>query len=348
MADLAQRFDDNPLITPQDVPPSREGLEVACVLNPGAFRFQGRTGLLMRVAERPPQKPDAVSTLIHDPESADGVRVVEAQKDDPGLSQDDPRLFFYNGIQYLTTLSHLRLAWSEDETRFQVEPAPALQGQGPYEVFGLEDGRVTALEGAFYVTCSAVSRNGCGVGLSRTQDFETFEPLGLALPPDNKDGALFEEKVGGRYWCLHRPMSKWGLRIWTATSPDLRHWGDYTCIASPRPGMWDEERVGGGAAPVKTEAGWLEIYHGADRKGRYCLGALLLALDDPNCVLARSHDPIMEPNQPYEQEGFYGNCVFTNGHVVDGDTLTLYYGASDSVICGATLSIREVLDSLDA
>jgi len=110
--------------------------------------------------------------------------------------------------------------------------------------------------------------------------------------------------------------------------------------------MWDSQRVGAGAAPVRTEAGWLEIYHGADHNSRYCLGALLLDLEEPWKVLARSREPIMEPTADYEQTGFFGQVVFSNGHVRDADRLTVYYGACDSVICGADFSIAEILQSL--
>jgi len=110
--------------------------------------------------------------------------------------------------------------------------------------------------------------------------------------------------------------------------------------------MWDSERIGAGAAPIKTSEGWLEIYHGANDDHRYCLGALLLDLHDPSHVIARSEQPIMEPTEDYELNGFFGNVVFTNGHIVVEDTITLYYGASDEVICGAELSIKEILQSL--
>jgi predicted GH43/DUF377 family glycosyl hydrolase len=95
-----------------------------------------------------------------------------------------------------------------------------------------------------------------------------------------------------------------------------------------------------------TDKGWLEIYHGADEQNRYCLGALLLDAENPAKVLARTADPIMEPNMEYEKNGFFGNVVFTNGHIVDGDKLTIYYGASDEVICGARFSIEEILTRL--
>ncbi len=90
----------------------------------------------------------------------------------------------------------------------------------------------------------------------------------------------------------------------------------------------------------------MEIYHGATKENRYCLGALLLDLNEPWRVLARSETPIMEPSTPYEKEGFFGQVIFTNGHLVDGDHLTVYYGAADSVICAAHFSIRSILQSL--
>jgi predicted GH43/DUF377 family glycosyl hydrolase len=172
----------------------------------------------------------------------------------------------------------------------------------------------------------------------------------MILPPHNKDCAIFEEKVGGRFFMLHRPSSLFvgGNYIWVASSPDGLHWGDHRCVLRTRPGRWDCARVGAGAAPIKTERGWLEIYHGADENDRYGLGACLLDLEDPSRVLAVTDEPLMRPLEPYEQSGFFGQVVFTNGQVLDadGDTLTLYYGAADEFVCGAQLSLREIFPLL--
>lgn len=346
--DMANRFEQNPLITPADVPPSIDGATVECVLNPGAFIFEGKVFLLMRVAERLSQTEKTVSTFVCDATQPNGVRLVEFAMDDPKLQYDDPRVFSYDGRRYLTTLSHLRLAESEGGTAFTIHDAPLLRGTGPYETYGVEDSRVTQIGGTYYLTYSAVSDHGAGVGLQATRDWQNFMHMGMMLPPFNKDCTVFEEKINGMYWCMHRPIvESWdALHIWMASSPDLRYWGDNRCLARTRPGQWDSERIGAGAAPIRTDKGWLEIYHGADCESRYCLGALLLDLDDPTQVIARSEDPIMEPVAPYEQKGFLGNVVFTNGHVVDGDTVTIYYGASDSVICGATLSVSDILGTL--
>src|SRR5690606_34177180 len=134
----------------------------------------------------------------------------------------------------------------------------------------------------------------------------------------NKDCALFEQQVGGWYYMLHRPSSVFlgGNYIWLARSPDLLHWGGHVCIAETREGKWDSERIGAGAPPILTSEGWLGIYHGADKDQRYCLGALLLDRGNPARVLARSEEPIMEPLAGYEQTGFFGNVVFTNGHLI--------------------------------
>jgi predicted GH43/DUF377 family glycosyl hydrolase len=224
-------------------------------------------------------------------------------------------------------------------------------GQGELESYGIEDCRVVQIGETYYLTYTQVSPHGVGVGLRSTRDWSNFQQHGMILPPHNKDCAIFSEKIGGRYYALHRPSSPLlgGNFIWIAESPDLEHWGNHRCLAHTRKGMWDSARVGAGGAPIRTPQGWLEIYHGASvDPPRYCLGGLLLDLDEPWKVLARSREPIMEPIADYEQAGFVGNVVFSNGHLVDGDRVTIYYGASDSVICGATFSIGEILTSLSA
>ena len=118
-------------------------------------------------------------------------------------------------------------------------------------------------------------------------------------------------------------------------------------MAVTRPGKWDSARIGAGAASIRTDRGWLAIYHGATADHRYCLGALLLDLNNPAHVLARSQNSLMEPVADYEQKGFFGNVVFMNGHVMEGGKIILYYGATDAVICGARLMLGDVLESLN-
>jgi predicted GH43/DUF377 family glycosyl hydrolase len=239
---------------------------------------------------------------------------------------------------------------SEDgENFYEPKDVPSIiKGSGKYETFGIEDCRVSNVDGVYLLTYTQVSELGVGVGLRLTENWVDFKFSGMIFPPHNKDCAIFEEKIADDYYCLHRPsgIGLGGNFLWIASSNDLIHWGQYECIMTTRPGMWDSERIGAGTAPIKTSQGWLEIYHGADDNSRYCLGAVLLDLENPSVVLARSDDPIFEPVAEYEREGFYGNVVFTNGHIVDGDNITLYYGASDEVICGANFSIQAILANI--
>jgi len=346
MADLAQRFSQNPLLSPSQVTPSQPGLKVECLLNPGVFQLEGKTHLLIRTAER----PQAPVGEVHVPMMENGrLKIIKWSAGDPLLNTSDPREFKYAGEGYLSTLSHLRLYVSDDGVRFFPAPQGDLFGNGILETFGIEDGRVTTFEdGRFFLTYTAVSSWGYGVGLRETVDWRAFAEHGMIISPSNKDAAIFERKVGGQYACLHRPSGVivGGHFIWIGFSDDLVHWGEHRPVAKTRPGKWDGQRIGAGAAPIYTEQGWLEIYHGADQNSRYCLGALLLDLNEPWKVIARSEEPIMEPREEYEVNGFFGKVIFTNGHLVDGDALTIYYGASDSVICGARLSVREILKSL--
>lgn len=346
MKDIAKRFADNPLLSPIDIPASREGLEITCLLNPGVFQYENKTWLVVRVAERPKQKDNIISFPILT--ETGSIQIIEIAKNDPELIATDARVINYKGVDYLTTLSHLRLLCSEDGHNFyEPENYPSLVGEGMLETFGIEDCRVAEIEGTYYLTFTSVSDNGVGVGLRTTTDWKNFTKHGMILPAHNKDCAIFEEKINGLFYALHRPSSVdiGGNYIWIASSPDGIHWGNHQCIIKTRKGLWDSKRVGAGAAPIKTEKGWLEIYHGANENHQYCLGAFLMDLKDPSKVIARTIEPIMVPTTEYELSGFFGNVVFTNGHIVepDGDTLTMYYGASDEFVCGAQFSIKEIL-----
>ncbi|MDX9882238.1 MAG: glycoside hydrolase family 130 protein [Prolixibacteraceae bacterium] len=343
-----ERFQENPILSPQQISPSKKELKVECILNPGVFEFQNKTWLLLRVAESAASREGVVTfPLMNEKGEIDVIEIDIADKD---LDISDPRVLNYKGADYLTTISHFRLLSSNDGVHFKEEPDfPPIFGNGESERYGIEDCRVTQIGDSYYLTYTAVSSQGVGVGMMSTKNWKDFTRYGLILPPHNKDCTLFDEKINGKYYMLHRPSSPeiGGNYIWIAESEDLIHWGKHKCIAQTRTGMWDSVRVGAGASPVKTKYGWLEVYHGANEKNRYCLGAILLDLDDPSKVLARSVTPVMEPKESYEMKGFFGEVIFTNGHVRKGDNLTVYYGAADSVICGANISITSILKSLN-
>ncbi len=345
---MAERFSNNPIITTNDIKPSQEGLRVECVLNPGVFQFDEKTWLLLRVAERPLQKEGMISFPILRNDGS--MEIMEFEKNNPDVDLSDARMVGYKNKTYLSTISHLRLVCSEDGVHFyEPENFPSkILGKGNLETFGIEDCRVSFINDMYYLTYTQVSEHGVGVGLMHTVDWKNFYREGMILPPHNKDCALFEEKINDKYYCFHRPsgIALGGNFIWVSSSKDLIHWGHHECILHTRDGWWDCARVGAGASPIKTSEGWLELYHGADHHNRYGIGAILLELNDPTKVIARSHHPILEPSADYELTGFFGNVVFTNGHLVNGDVITMYYGASDEVICGATFSIKQILSDL--
>lgn len=349
MNDIAKRFAENPLLSPADLKASRPGLEITCLLNPGVFTFRQKTWLIVRVAERPAQEDNIISFPIL---AEDGkINIIAIDKNDPELDASDARVINYKGVDYLTTLSHLRLLCSDDGIKFyEPEGYPFLVGEGMLQAFGIEDCRVCFLDNKYYLTFTAVSGNGVGVGLRTTTDWKNFESHGMILPPHNKDCAIFEEKINGLYYALHRPSSVdiGGNYIWLTSSPDGLHWGNHQCLIKTRAGAWDSARVGAGAAPIKTSMGWLGIYHGANEKNQYCLGAFLMDLAYPAKVLARTEIPIMIPTAAYETSGFFGHVVFTNGHTIgtDADTITVYYGAADEYVCAAYFSLKEILSLL--
>jgi predicted GH43/DUF377 family glycosyl hydrolase len=135
--------------------------------------------------------------------------------------------------------------------------------------------------------------------------------------------------------------------MWIAESPDLCCWGNHRCLMAPLANCWDEIKIGAGAAPFRTPDGWLEIYHGADRNNRYSLGAVLLDGQEPWKVIARTEKPILQPQAGYECEGFFGNVVFTCGLLCEDDRLRIYYGAADTTICYAELSLEDIVESLN-
>jgi beta-1,2-mannobiose phosphorylase / 1,2-beta-oligomannan phosphorylase len=283
-------------------------------------------------------------------------------RDLPGLDLSDPRTIRYRDTaggfapgsdeftDYLAHISHLRVARSPDGVTFTIDPEPALQAGTQLEEYGVEDPRVTLIDGVFHITYVGASRLGITTSRLTTTDFRSFTRHGTIFHPDQKDVVLFPEKIGGSYVAFTRPMpGSFGrvLGLWLADSQDLAHWGNHRPVALPRHGMWDEMRIGAGLTPIQVDGGWLELYHGADRTNRYGMGALLLDEGDPSKIIARTQRPLLVPEADYEQEGFFHDVVFPSGHVeLEGGQIRLYYGAADSVLGAADVAIDDILSAL--
>jgi len=343
------RYENNPVISPENVEPSREDFEVIGVFNPAVTRCADEIILLARVAERPASTEKIVVLAPYYNIKKRDIDVIRFSKDDASIDFSDPRLVKTAEGTYLTSLSHLRVAKSKDGKNFEICNKPSIFATNEYESFGLEDARITAIDGTFYITYVAVSKYGVTTALASTEDFKDFKRHGIIFCPENKDVAIFPEKINGSFYALHRPASPlFGKNeLWIAESPDLIHWGNHRYLMGPTTGGWNEAKIGTGAVPIRTDAGWLEIYHGADRHNRYCLGAVLLDGRQPWKILARSEKPIFEPEADYEQAGFFGNVVFCCGLLAEDGRLNIYYGAADTSICYAQISIEQVLKNFN-
>jgi predicted GH43/DUF377 family glycosyl hydrolase len=257
-------------------------------------------------------------------------------------------------------LSHLTAALSRDgvsDWRFDPFPTLAADPQHhPEEIWGIEDPRITRIDtlDLWAVVYTAYSRGGPLVSLATTRDFKIFDRKGVVMPPEDKDAALFPVQFNGRWAMLHRPVPGFagvGAHIWISFSPDMKHWGDHQILIPARKGgWWDANKVGLSPPPLRTEKGWLILYHGVRNTAGGCiyrLGLALLDLENPTRLLARSDEWVFSPEENYEMIGDVDKVVFPCGWTADGDDLRLYYGGADKCIALATAKISELLDWLE-
>lgn len=348
-----ERFSNNPFITPSDIKPLHQGFEVVGTFNAGVAVYKEEILLLLRVAERPISEEDNVIKIPVYDSLKKSVNIYSFDRQNHLYDFEDPRMIRnkdkLDSFVYLTSLSYIRIARSKDGHQFTIDDKAFLYPFNDYQTYGIEDARCTKIGDDYYINFSSVSPVGVCDSLVRTKDFNAYEDLGNIFAPENKDVLIFPEKINGKYYALHRPSLKsiGNYDIWIASSPDLQNWGNHEHLLSVREDSWESGRIGGGLVPIKTDQGWLVIYHGATPEYRYCMGAALLDLDDPTIVLKRSKKPIMEPDAPYEKNGFFGDVVFGCGGIVEGDQLTMYYGVADTSMAGCTLSIQAILRQLD-
>lgn len=259
----------------------------------------------------------------------------------------------------------LLTASSSDGVDFEISSRPVhfrgIEKVGE-PVFHCYDPRITALDHTYYIMFAMDMEGRCELGLGRTDDFETFDFMGIVSREDTRNGVLFPEKVGGRYLRLDRPnKSQWtggantGDTIVLSESADLLEWTSVGPVASGRLHYWDEF-IGPGPPPIKTRDGWLQIYHGVATHlgtGIYQAGVMLLDLDEPNKVVARGRYNILEPREIYELVGQVPNVVFPGGAVVEkidsggfalpDSPVLVYYGAADTSVCLARASIAQLV-----
>jgi predicted GH43/DUF377 family glycosyl hydrolase len=236
-----------------------------------------------------------------------------------------------------------------------------------YKIFHVYDPRITRIDDDYYITVAIDTDQGCRVGLVRTSDFSNYAFLGIPFDGDSRNAVLFPEKIDNRYVMMHRPNRTrlesgvaTGRAIELAVSDNLMEWESRGLVMEGRFHYWDE-LIGSGPPPLKTRRGWLHVYHGVAThfasSNIYQAGVVLLDLEHPERVIARSRCNVLEPRELYEQVGQVPNVVFPSGLVparvdsdgfaAEGTELYLYYGAADTSVCLATTTVGELLEACD-
>ena len=341
------------LLRPSDFGPSQDDLEVIGTFNPGAVAFQGGVVILVRVAERAKERRAGHTALPRWDSRLQRV-VIDWERNNE-LTPVDVRVVRSNrnGLVRLTFISHLRVLHSHDGKTIDSIAGAHFAPETELEEFGVEDPRITPIDGTFYFTYVAVSRHGAATALASTKDFHSFLRHGIVFPPENKDVVLFPEKIEGHYLALHRPNAATPFtkpEMWLASSPDLTHWGQHQHFLGGS-AAWDIGRIGAGTPPMRLPEGWLEIYHGNNRRqedsgiGEYSGGLLLLDGQQPQRIIAAAGQVFLAEND-YERQGFVPNVVFPTGIVQQGANLLIYYGAADTCSAMVEFSVVDILNLL--
>ena len=272
------------------------------------------------------------------------------------LNEQIHLLYRAQGDDMVSRLGLARLGKADAVVERSSDPVFAPDPSSEYEVLGVEDPRVTKIGDKYYILYTAASHYPeivefdkahkrpehwrVRVSLAYTRDFHSFTRYGVVIGHiDSKDAALFPELINDNYLMVHRVIPHARLAI----ASDARNYKERGPLFWPRPGMWDSKRIGMGAPPIKTPYGWLLFYHGVGDNNVYRLGLALLDLHNPAIVLGRSSEPVLEPEETYEKEGFIPNVVFACGAIETNQEYLVYYGGADSVVGLATISKEVIL-----
>ena len=316
----------NPVLSAKDVP-----YDASLVFNAGVAKWHGRYVMLFR------------NDYGH---TEQGWREIHATGKWPHLS------------------TNIGIATSADGVHWEVGPKPVFQMRDE-EILRVYDPRLAVVEGRPVLCFAMDTRHGLRGGVATTDDFEKFDIMSLSVP-DDRNMAMFPERIGGRYVRLERPMPVYSrgaveaFDIWLSESPDLRFWGESRLVLGAESVPFANSKIGPAAPPVKTPRGWLATFHAVRRSERdlysweggwrkeYLAGLMLLDLEDPSKVVGMSREPLMVPETDYETKGFRGNVIFPGGMILEDDgEVKIYYGAADTVECLATAQLADLLATVE-
>jgi beta-1,4-mannooligosaccharide/beta-1,4-mannosyl-N-acetylglucosamine phosphorylase len=273
----------------------------------------------------------------------------------PGAIKVDDKYLLMLRVQLRSRVTVMMMAQSDDGINFSIDKTPInFQGIENLDeaIYHVYDPRITKVENGYFVMFAMDLESGCKLGLAFSTDMKEFEFVDVVSDDDNRNGVMFPEKIGGQYFRLDRPnqLDVGGVRsgdgIWLSISEDSIEWQPIQEVAEGNWRFWDE-LIGAGPPPVKTDKGWLLVYHGVATHYQpiYQVGVMLLDLEDPTKVIARGKQNILEPRELYETVGQVPNVVFPTGMIVEDERVLIYYGAADTSVCVAETTIEELINA---
>ena len=356
------------LLRPEHFTPSFPEWKIDGVLNPSAVRLPNeKVVLFVRVMESPFAHTD---DTLHCPviiSKEEYKATSEAVGKGEIATRDRNVIYLRNGTCRLMNISHFRkVVLSKDGFEIEhISNSPDFTGTPDDGDYGIEDPRIVKIGKRYVMTYVSVSRKeGVSSSLAISNDLKKWERKGVIFQEQNKDAVIFPEKIGGMYVALNRPEVFYEFHrpaIWISYSPDLIYWGREKSLLLPRGKSWESERLGAGPPPLKTDKGWLLLYHGVKKTKNafdggdiytYSVGGTLLDIKNPERVIARSSKrrPLFSAIKEYERMlGENKRVVFPTGMIYDIDKryLLIYSGAGDRFVSVQRILLKDILSQLE-
>lgn len=369
--------DDKVLLGPKDIKPSSDKFEVLGALNPGALRLpDGKILLYVRVIEKLKKFED--EKYLYSPRFSgkDKFEIkIDKFKKSSTESNTDFDFSFKDGTKRLTYISHLRRVLLDEEgfKVLEIDQKPSFYGLNSNAELGVEDPRITKIGKLYYMTYVGLSREeGISTCLAVSDDGYAWERKGIIFGEQDKDVVIFPERVNGKYIAFDRPEGNFQFappHIWVAYSKDLQYWGKLKGVFFSKKHI-DFSRSGAGPPPIKTDRGWLFIFHGVTRlKPRhflldikklfgmkepegaevYAVWAALLDSKNPRKVLERTHAPIIFPRKAVKTSFEGKQVIFPTGMIEDksGKDVLLYCGEGDIYTTVLKIRTEDIFEALD-
>lgn len=349
------------LITPAQVPPFRDDLKVIGAFNPGATIVDGRLVLIVRVAVTPTEERPGHFAWLRFVEGHLEIEWLRCELFDCDDSRVMRRLS--DGRVVLSSVSYFQLIWIENyfdsPGEWHLEMGETILPSNAYETYGVEDARCQWIDGRCYITYTSVSIHGACTSLITTKDFCTFNHHGVIFVCENKDVVFFPDRVDGKLFALHRPVSATRFcspEIWVSSSIDGLAWGNHQFLIAGS-SVFESDRVGASTPPLRFDDRYLALYHASEHAqrpssvGRYVAGLITMSIVDGRVhLLRKSTEPFLVPTESWELEGFVANVVFPTAmiqsQVLKDDIWLVFYGAADCNVGVVTVSSTELRKGL--